>query len=138
MDKTEWHLALCKGQVSLFFSDRPADIERAKDLCELCPIRHGCLMAALEKGEAYGVWGGTTPQERVPLAIIGGYPAPTIIPEIEHGTAKGYAQHIRFDEPLELDPEGNDLCGCRSAYREGTRLRVAEYRKRQRATRLGH
>jgi len=137
MEKTEWHLASCRGQVSLFFSERPDHIEQAKDLCEICPIRRNCLLAALENAEAYGVWGGTTPQERIPLAIVGGYDIPSVKPEIDHGTAKGYAQHIRFDEPIELDRNGNDPCGCRSAYRSGTRERVAQYRKRQRAARLG-
>jgi WhiB family redox-sensing transcriptional regulator len=36
----------------------------AKAVCARCPIRLRCLDWALTVGEAYGVWGGMTPQER--------------------------------------------------------------------------
>ena len=42
----------------LWFSDQPADLERAKELCADCPIRQACLVGALERGEYCGVWGG--------------------------------------------------------------------------------
>jgi len=42
----------------LWFSENPADLERAKVLCAGCPIRRACLAAALERGEPWGVWGG--------------------------------------------------------------------------------
>ena len=35
----------------LWFSDQPADLERAKGLCADCPIRRSCLVGALERGE---------------------------------------------------------------------------------------
>jgi WhiB family transcriptional regulator, redox-sensing transcriptional regulator len=46
------------GDPDLWFADNPADLERAKQLCAECPIREGCLAAALERGEPWGVWGG--------------------------------------------------------------------------------
>ena len=42
----------------LWFSDSPADLERAKVLCGDCPVRRACLTGALERREYCGVWGG--------------------------------------------------------------------------------
>jgi WhiB family transcriptional regulator, redox-sensing transcriptional regulator len=46
------------AEEDLWFSDRPADLERAKALCAACPIRQACLTGALERREYCGVWGG--------------------------------------------------------------------------------
>lgn len=42
----------------LWFSDSPADLERAKALCGTCPVRRECLAGALRRREPCGVWGG--------------------------------------------------------------------------------
>lgn len=42
----------------LWFADRPADLERAKALCQDCPARAACLAGALARREEWGVWGG--------------------------------------------------------------------------------
>jgi WhiB family redox-sensing transcriptional regulator len=42
----------------LFFSDDEFDIARAKAICSRCRLAPSCLEGALERGEAYGVWGG--------------------------------------------------------------------------------
>jgi WhiB family redox-sensing transcriptional regulator len=42
----------------LWFSDAPAELERAKVLCRDCPIRGSCLELALDRHESCGVWGG--------------------------------------------------------------------------------
>lgn len=39
----------------------------AKATCADCPVRRSCLVGALGRREAHGVWGGTTPEERVDL-----------------------------------------------------------------------
>ncbi|WP_405010169.1 WhiB family transcriptional regulator [Kitasatospora sp. NBC_01539] len=36
----------------------------AKTVCTRCPVRRQCLEYALAAGEQYGVWGGTTEDER--------------------------------------------------------------------------
>jgi WhiB family redox-sensing transcriptional regulator len=36
----------------------------AKSLCATCPVSRQCREHALATGEVYGVWGGTTEQER--------------------------------------------------------------------------
>lgn len=43
----------------LFFSDEDFDIARAKAICARCALSDQCLAGALERQEAYGVWGGT-------------------------------------------------------------------------------
>lgn len=47
-----------RADEDLWFSDLPADLERAKVLCADCPIRRACLTGALERREYCGVWGG--------------------------------------------------------------------------------
>lgn len=42
----------------LFFSERPAELEAAKQLCTDCPLREACLEGALARREPWGVWGG--------------------------------------------------------------------------------
>ena len=36
----------------------------AKAVCARCPVRALCLEFALDSGQAFGVWGGTTGEER--------------------------------------------------------------------------
>lgn len=42
----------------LFFSDDEFDIARAKAICGKCGLAGACLAGALDRAEAYGVWGG--------------------------------------------------------------------------------
>jgi hypothetical protein len=43
-------------------------VRSAKDLCNtVCEIRNACLEYALEHNETYGIWGGTSPRERMIL-----------------------------------------------------------------------
>lgn len=53
----------------LFFPD-PEEMDKihtAKALCAQCPVRDTCLDAALENGDAHGIRGGLTEQERAPM-----------------------------------------------------------------------
>lgn len=43
----------------LFFSDDDLDVARAKAICRSCTLQASCLDGAVERSEAYGVWGGT-------------------------------------------------------------------------------
>lgn len=36
----------------------------AKRLCGGCPVKAECFRYAVESGQKYGIWGGTSPQER--------------------------------------------------------------------------
>jgi WhiB family transcriptional regulator, redox-sensing transcriptional regulator len=60
---------------TLFFGpDRPeselekqAREERAKAVCQRCPVLEACLEFALETNQKYGIWGGLTDKERASL-----------------------------------------------------------------------
>jgi len=46
------------ADAELWFAESPEDVERAKALCQACPVRQACLAGALERREPWGVWGG--------------------------------------------------------------------------------
>ncbi|MGH3898635.1 MAG: WhiB family transcriptional regulator [Pseudonocardiaceae bacterium] len=42
----------------LWFAEKPAELERAKQLCSDCPVKAACLDSARSRQEPWGVWGG--------------------------------------------------------------------------------
>jgi WhiB family redox-sensing transcriptional regulator len=62
---TEYH----RVDPDMFFPEPEATdtITAAKALCGQCPVRRTCLDAALEAGDAEGIRGGLTEEERAPL-----------------------------------------------------------------------
>ena len=50
-----------------------SQVARAKAVCRGCPVRDECLEFALDSGQAFGVWGGTTGEERRLLRRRRGY-----------------------------------------------------------------
>jgi WhiB family transcriptional regulator, redox-sensing transcriptional regulator len=46
-------------------------MHEAQAICALCPVAADCLDWALRTGQDYGVWGGTSPEERRALRTIG-------------------------------------------------------------------
>lgn len=62
----------CRGEnPSLFFApDNESPHQRrlretaAKSICSRCPVRAACSAYAVQTGEVYGIWGGTTERER--------------------------------------------------------------------------
>jgi WhiB family transcriptional regulator, redox-sensing transcriptional regulator len=69
-----WDLAACRSaDPELFFpisitGAGRAEVTRAKALCARCPIREQCLDYALDSHQVYGVWGGTSEEERRVIA----------------------------------------------------------------------
>jgi hypothetical protein len=55
------------GSPESFYDEE--DVEPARAVCRRCPLAAACLDYALEN-EEHGIWGGTTPAER--LALRGG------------------------------------------------------------------
>jgi WhiB family redox-sensing transcriptional regulator len=51
-------VCVASGKHDLFFSEDSSDLTHAQALCADCPVRIGCLHAALEEGIEWGVWGG--------------------------------------------------------------------------------
>jgi len=48
----------------IFFGTTARDERRAKGVCGTCSVRKECLVAALESGIDFGVWGGMNERER--------------------------------------------------------------------------
>lgn len=71
-------MACLQQDPELFFSTAEQAVEEAKAICQLCPVRESCLRFALAAREEYGVWGGTTPQERRRI----------LAPKIDKGTRR--------------------------------------------------
>lgn len=46
------------GEADLWFAESPRELERAKGLCQACPVMAECLAGALSREEPWGVWGG--------------------------------------------------------------------------------
>jgi WhiB family transcriptional regulator, redox-sensing transcriptional regulator len=56
----------------LFFPEGTAgpasrQAELAKQVCQTCPVRKPCLAVGLEQSPGSGIWGGTTPEERLAM-----------------------------------------------------------------------
>jgi hypothetical protein len=123
----DWSLARCKGMSDLFFSETPSKVRKAKSICENCPLRRPCLMSALERSEAWGVWAGLDYKDLRLVATSLGYVPPTR-KLVEHGTEAGWAWHRRQKKK----DAGHVTCqDCIDAYNQSARVRVARYRKRK-------
>ena len=69
---TGWRAASAclSADPELFFpvtegSAAAGQISSALQVCAGCAVRQPCLDFALQSGEAHGIWGGTTPDERI-------------------------------------------------------------------------
>ncbi len=59
--------AACKDQdPELFYAEALATVMRAKQICQVCPVREGCLDHGIRR-EEFGIWGGTTARERAAM-----------------------------------------------------------------------
>jgi WhiB family transcriptional regulator, redox-sensing transcriptional regulator len=57
--------AACYGlDAEIFFPTTEEEAGLALSYCSICTVKDLCLAWALQNGERYGVWGGTTEQER--------------------------------------------------------------------------
>ncbi|BBZ66067.1 putative transcriptional regulator WhiB3 [Mycolicibacterium insubricum] len=72
-DIWDWQMkGLCRGvDSSMFFHpdgergrERAARENRAKAMCQSCPVLTECRTHALRVGEPYGIWGGLSESER--------------------------------------------------------------------------
>jgi len=58
-------LAACYGlDPEVFFPTTEEEAGLALSCCSVCEVRDMCLAWAVRNGERYGVWGGTTEQQR--------------------------------------------------------------------------
>jgi WhiB family transcriptional regulator, redox-sensing transcriptional regulator len=57
--------AACYGiDAEIFFPTTEEEAGLALSYCGICSVKELCLAWALQNGERYGVWGGTTEQQR--------------------------------------------------------------------------
>ncbi len=57
--------AACYGlDPEVFFPTTEEEAGLALSYCSVCRVREACLTWAVRNGERYGVWGGTTEQQR--------------------------------------------------------------------------
>jgi WhiB family redox-sensing transcriptional regulator len=73
-DRADWgSRAACRSaDPELFFpvsgaGPSVAQVAEAKTVCARCEVRSECLAFALATRQPYGVWGGTSPDERTVL-----------------------------------------------------------------------
>jgi WhiB family redox-sensing transcriptional regulator len=61
-----WHAqGACRDHPNVeWFPTRGQASAPAKTVCSTCRVRDTCLAAALEHGERFGIWGGTSERER--------------------------------------------------------------------------
>jgi hypothetical protein len=85
----DWHSeGACNERTDLdWYSDIPDEIAAVKDVCAGCPIPVTCLQDAIDRREAWGIWGGLDPEERAEYAKKLGAEAPTIV---RHGDRTRY------------------------------------------------
>jgi WhiB family redox-sensing transcriptional regulator len=57
--------AACRGtDTEIFFPANAEEEAEALSICATCPVRAQCLDYAVRNRETYGIWGGTTPEQR--------------------------------------------------------------------------
>lgn len=54
--------------ITVFYPEDGGDLMEALLICGSCPVRAECLEHAIATREWYGIWGGTTPEQRRTLA----------------------------------------------------------------------
>ena len=60
----------CIGRTDDFYKASSPEVMAAKNVCNgvdgqrVCPYRNDCLKYAIDNGEGYGVWGGTSERDR--------------------------------------------------------------------------
>ncbi len=66
MQDDSWALrAACRGvNVELFYATVEPEVRRALSYCQRCEVRPACLEAAMDRGEAFGTWGGVVEADR--------------------------------------------------------------------------
>lgn len=114
--------AACRGEdTDLFFPNGATgpwatQIEQAKTICRRCPVVESCLQYALTTGQAAGVWGGTSEDDRYEHLHGRKRRRPA-----ECGTDSGYYAHRHRQE---------EICGpCRAAHNAHTNARNARRRQ---------
>lgn len=89
-------------------AQRAGEYALARRICSTCPVRFPCAVDALARGEAHGMWGGLTEQDRRRVAYTHGYPIPG---SAQHGTRSRYVAGCHDG------PDGGACEDCLRAHR---------------------
>ena len=82
MDNWQKEAACVKAETVFFFSEtgdsklNKRNAAMAKTYCKRCPVVAECLMHALDKNEAFGIWGSFDTKERTTITTL--YPSEQI------------------------------------------------------------
>lgn len=88
--------AACAGlNPRLFFPEAGESVKEALNVCAECPVKTECLQYALDNGERFGIYGGTTARDRKTLRRD--HPRRQRS-GTSHGTPTGHAWHLNHNE----------------------------------------
>lgn len=109
--------------VDLFFPEQhdPETVEAAKAICATCRGREECLRGALERGEKFGIWGGTSEYERRKLRTA---IRPQLIAERKERQRRQVMQALRWG-PVDMTA----LCGLVEGADSAVRITLQTLRK---------
>lgn len=80
-------------------------ISEAKAVCRRCPVSGECLSWALTRGEAFGIWGGLSEDERRAVKRRNAR-----IRAVGVETCRGRVAHVRTDANTRIDANGQKIC----------------------------
>ncbi len=85
--------AACKGRTDLFFVNRgdTTQMNRAKAICQTCPVIEECREYVTYNPERFGIWAGMTEKDRRAYRLKQGIK----LPSAQHGTRRRYAAGCR-------------------------------------------
>jgi len=88
--------AACKGRTDLFFVNRgdTTQMNRAKAICNTCPVIDNCREYVIYNPERYGIWAGMTERDRRAYRLEQGIK----LPNAPHGTRRRYAVGCRCSD----------------------------------------
>jgi WhiB family redox-sensing transcriptional regulator len=66
--------ALCaQSDAEAWFPEKGGSVALPKAICGRCPVRTECLEFALETEQRFGIWGGLSTEQRLPLLAARGH-----------------------------------------------------------------
>lgn len=112
-----------------------AQIASAKAICASCQVRSDCLQFALRSGQEFGVWGGTSEDERRAMrrAQLVLTPRPVAEP-VQRGKRRRAAQPVRLSPAGSVIPAGSATTAGSGQHRRAQHDHVGPARRRARGS----
>ncbi len=75
IQRLDWQdQALCaETDPEIFYPETTGDALHARRVCIKCPVREQCLQAGMDNVEVFGIWGGTTKDDRAAIRAGRGF-----------------------------------------------------------------